>query len=362
MSTSALLLLSLGSADAYNLAALARGWSHAAPAAARVPAVLLQMEGEVKIVSDETYGLMMKALMETENPLEQEVSANYMMVDYAFLQKLDKAENDPKPEIAKRATEIKEVINQEMGKRMQAAVETLKDIFTSPTAIIMDGKIAGLARAGKIDTALSDLLQANLEQARAAGEAGAGAVAMLEKLQTRVRDELDTKLDPPVALIRRLMRMESPEARQRLLREKMAPKVVSQIVIAGVGGEEEKPESNEPEVPPRVMAQTIQELKYRFGNVDDNFDSGFVKRLDGIADEAEAVALELAGGNELSAKQAQDLAWEKQTVSVWALEQVEEEAHQDGNWAMWEKEAQEQMARNDGADRLAGLEKDMGGM
>lgn len=34
------------------------------------------------------------------------------------------------------------------------------------------------------------------------------------------------------------------------------------------------------------------------------------------------MALELAGGKELTAKEAQDLAWERQTVSVWDLEKV----------------------------------------
>ena len=101
-------------------------------------------------------------------------------------------------------------------------------------------------------------------------------------------------------------------------------------------------------------------MKFRFGNVDEQFDTGFVKKLEVISDEAEAVALELAGGKELSAKEAQDLAWNRQTVSVWDLEQVENEAAQDGNFAVWEKEAQEQMARQESAQREAGIQRDMG--
>ena len=134
---------------------------------------------------------------------------------------------------------------------------------------------------------------------------------------------------------------------------------VSKIVIAGVDGNDEEQDS-EAEVPARVMAETIKDMKFRFGNVDEQFDTGFVKKLEVISDEAEAVALELAGGKELSAKEAQDLACNRQTVSVWYLEQVENEAAQDGNFAVWDKEAQEQMARQESAQREAGIQRDMG--
>jgi hypothetical protein len=70
------------------------------------------------------------------------------------------------------------------------------------------------------------------------------------------------------------------------------------------------------------------------------------------------VALELAGGKEITAKQAQDLAWDRNTVSVWDLGQVEEEAHQDGNLAVWEDEAQKQMARQDQAMRQKSIDSD----
>jgi len=222
----------------------------------------------------------------------------------------------------------------------------------------MDGKIAGLVRQGKIDTALYDLLQANLEQAQAAGEPGKGAAAVLQKLKDRVRDELDKRLPPPVALLRRLLRMDSAEARQRLLKEKMSPKVVSKIMLIDAGGKTE-PEDPKPDVPPKDLVEAIKEIKMRFGNVDENYDTGFVKKLEVISDEAEAVALDLAGGKELTSTQAQDMAWDRGTVSVFALEQVEEEAHQDGNYAVWETEAQNQMARQDEAQRRSAIEQDM---
>jgi hypothetical protein len=247
-----------------------------------------------------------------------------------------------------------------MASRMQSAAEGLRDILQSPTPVVMEGKIAGLARQGRIDDALLQMLQANLEQARAAGEQGKAAVSVLSKLQERVQTELDAKLEPQVVLIRRLMRMEDKDARLSLLRDKMSPKGGSSVLLIGEGGQEQEPEKDEPEVSPRLVAEAITEIKARFGNVDEYYDTGFVAKLTMIADEAEAVALDLAGGKELTAQQQQDLMWDKGSVSVWDLEQIEEEAHEQGNWAVWESEAQEQMARQDSAMRKSSIDADWG--
>ncbi len=84
-----------------------------------------------------------------------------------------------------------------------------------------------------------------------------------------------------------------------------------------------------------------------------------MKKLETIAEEAEAVALELAGGKELSSRQQQDMMWDRGSVSVWDLEQVEEEAHQDGNYAMWEPEAQEIIENQ---ERREAAQRDFGQM
>ena len=49
-----------------------------------------------------------------------------------------------------RIAEIKEAVNNEMKVRIEAATVTFKDIVQSPSAIIMEGKIAGLSRQGKV--------------------------------------------------------------------------------------------------------------------------------------------------------------------------------------------------------------------
>jgi len=318
--------------------------------------------GEMKIVASETYDMMFKSLLKAENEgdITREIEKVYPMVDYLFLEQLDGRILEAEGEDKKRLEEAKSAISSEMAKRMQAAVEAMKDLVQSPTPVIMEGKIAGLARSGRLDDALFQLLEANLQQAEAAGEQGKGAVAVLSKLKDRVRVELDKKVSPETALIRELLRMDDPDARRSLLKEKMARKKPSMdLILPGMSKEEEEAaKSTEPEIAPRQLAQALTELKARFGNVDENYDTGLVKKLETIAQEAESAALDLADGKEISAKQAQDMMWDRGTVSVWDLEQIEEEAHQDGNFAVWEEEAQQQMARQDSAMRKNAIDQD----
>ena len=312
-----------------------------------------------QIDSGETYQVMMRVLMETNKSIADEVSTNYHMVDYDFLQKLNEEAETAEADKQERIKEVQEAVNAEMAKRVTEAMGTLKDILTSPSPIIMEGKVAGLARQGKIDDALMTLLDANLQQAEQVGEAGKGAVQVLSKLKTRVRDELDQKHDPPIALLRRLFRMESKPARLALLKEKLAPKAATRVVLVSNedGGKEEEKDLT-PDVSPRDLAKAISELKLRFGNVDENYDTGFVTKMNEVAGEAEEVALELAGGEELSSREQQDLMWEKNSVSVWDLGQVEEQAREQGGYAMWEQEAVDMANENE--KRKQGLLRDFG--
>lgn len=319
----------------------------------------MQMPGEGPvIVSEETYDKMFEVLMATNESLPAQISANYAMVDYGFLQRLDARLAEGKAEEVARLAEVKEACAAVMASRMQEAAEALRDVLSSPTPVIMEGKIAGFARQGRIDDALMQLLEANLQQAQQAGEQGKGAVSVLSKLQERVKQELDARLPPQVALLRQLLRMDDKDARLSLLRDKMSPKQASSVILLGESGKEETQEDGQPQISPRLVAEAITEMKARFGNVDENYDTGFVKKLLMIGDEAEAVALDLAGGKELSSRQQQDMAWDQGSVSVWDLGQVEDEAHQEGNLAVWEQEAQDQMVRQDAAQRSAAIDKD----
>ena len=204
-------LLALPLASAYQLAA---GRAGRGPSFARVASQMQMAPGGPqqmqKIDSKDTYNVMMRVLLETNASVADQISASYHMVDYAFLQKLDqRAESEKDEEVAARTSmvektpwfaaahtatdrsrsppacgrqpcgawrppvplehtairlvslwlplatqariaEIKEAVNIEMKTRIEAATVTFKDIVGSPSAIIMEGKIAGLSRQGKV--------------------------------------------------------------------------------------------------------------------------------------------------------------------------------------------------------------------
>ncbi len=312
-----------------------------------------------KVNSDETYDLMMNTLLQTEADIPGQISANYKLIDYGFLQRLGEriAKQDPKE--AERLAVIQTACNDEMGRRMQEAAQSLKDILSSPTAVVMEGKMAGLARQGKVDDALLQLLEANLQQARAAGDQGKNAANALAALQTRVQNELDKTLSPTQALLRQLLRMDSKPARLALLKDKMSPKQKSSVLLASEADDarEKKEDETKPDVDPRDFAEALITLKGRFGNVDENYDTGFVAKAEMVADEAESVARDIAGGREVTAKEQQDMMWNTGSISVWDLEQVELQARENNAVAVWEEEGIRQVER-DNAARMKGFQSE----
>ena len=101
ISAAPLLLLLLGSAASYLLpaprgpAVRAHPRHSAAQLVAGAPIGSLEeqqsqaYEQQQSIESEETYKIMMRALLDTEESLEAQVSANYAMFDYRFLQLLE---------------------------------------------------------------------------------------------------------------------------------------------------------------------------------------------------------------------------------------------------------------------------------
>lgn len=110
-------LAALSGADAYLLGGPLPATMTAQTYRARP--LFMQMEQQPMIVADETYGLMLKTLLETENDLAEEISTNYAMIDYGFLQRLEQTTSSDDPAIKERAAAVQNAVNAEMAKRMQ---------------------------------------------------------------------------------------------------------------------------------------------------------------------------------------------------------------------------------------------------
>ena len=87
---------------------------------------------------------------------------------------------------------------------------------------------------------------------------------------------------------------------------------------------------------------------------------GFVKKLEIISDEAEAVALDLAGGKVMTPQEQQQMMWDQGTVSVWDLEAVENQAEENGQVAVWSEEGQKSIAQEEEMRRRS-AQQQMGG-
>jgi len=272
------------------------------------------------------------------------VKASYEKIDYTFMQKLgaqvEAAEGEGKDSLVR----VQELVNKEMSERMGRAAEALKKLLgAGPSGMFR--LVPDYMQRGLLEESLLLLLEANIRQA---SEAGAKPAAeLMSRLMTQIRLEIDKAVEPEIRLLRELLRIESADARRELLRQKIAPKNVPAILIAGA--REAPPASKEPDVKVRKLAAALGKLKAQFGNVDEELQGGLGARIDMIAKEAEAVAREFGAGSDLTPQEIQDLMWEKGSVSVWDLEKAEDEFAQSGQEAPWEGEAQQ---------RLKGLSKD----
>ena len=87
----------------------------------------------------------------------------------------------------------------------------------------MEGAIVKMAREGKIDEAFLLLLEANADQADAAG--ATGPAQLMRKLQKRAMEEKDKQSSTKeVKLLRQLLREDDPAKREELLEEAFTPK------------------------------------------------------------------------------------------------------------------------------------------
>lgn len=119
--------------------------------------------------------------------------------------------------------EVLSALAEEQQKRVNAATEALKEVLSKGEPMRMEGAIVKLAKEGRIDEPFLLLLEANADQAEAAG--AAGPAALMRKLRKRAMNEKDKQsASKEIKLLRQLLREDDSNAREQLLTDAFTPK------------------------------------------------------------------------------------------------------------------------------------------
>ena len=111
----------------------------------------------------------------------------------------------------------------EQQKRVNAATENLREVLSKGEPMRMEGAIVKLAKEEKIDESFLLLLEANADQARAAG--AMGPAQLMDKLRKRAMAEKDKQsATKEIKLLRQLLREDNQNEREKLLEEAFTPR------------------------------------------------------------------------------------------------------------------------------------------
>eukprot|EP00584_Thalassiosira_punctigera_P004150 CAMPEP_0172527812 /NCGR_PEP_ID=MMETSP1067-20121228/2383_1 /TAXON_ID=265564 ORGANISM="Thalassiosira punctigera, Strain Tpunct2005C2" /NCGR_SAMPLE_ID=MMETSP1067 /ASSEMBLY_ACC=CAM_ASM_000444 /LENGTH=542 /DNA_ID=CAMNT_0013311619 /DNA_START=76 /DNA_END=1704 /DNA_ORIENTATION=- len=244
---------------------------------------------------------------------------------------------------------VLDALSIEQQNRVNAATENIREVLSKGEPMRMEGAIVKLAKEGKIDEPFLLLLEANADQARAAGATGPAELMM--KLKQRAMAEKDKQsASKEIKLLRQLLRETDSNEREKLLEEAFTPKealiVPGTVANAAKAADGEAPEEEKPmpDVPPPDFINCCKAVLLNFGNLNIDEERGDLSaQIRVIASEAEVVATRIYGKG-MTAKEQQDRAWKEQTTSIFDLETLEIEAERRGETAPW--------ANPDGGDEL----------
>lgn len=231
----------------------------------------------------------------------------------------------------------------EQQNRVNVATENLRAVLSKGEPMRMEGAIVALAKEGKIDESFLLLLEANADQARAAG--AMGPADLMDKLRKRAMSEKDKQsATKEIKLLRQLLREPDQTKREELLADAFTPKEA--LIVPGtaanaakaIDGEAPDEEKPMPEVPPPDFINCCKAVLLNFGNLEFDEERGDLSvQIKQIASEAEVVATRIYGKG-MSAREQQDRAWKEQTTSIFDLETLEIEAERRGETAPWGNE------------------------
>ena len=234
---------------------------------------------------------------------------------------------------------VLEAIALEQQKRIAVATEKLKTILAAREPMRMEGVVVKMARDGGIDEPLLLLLEANANQAEAAG--ALGPAQLMRRLRFRAMEEKDKLVkSKEVALLRKLLRTNDAKQREQILEDAFTPR--EHLLVAGTAdnamkvmdGEIPEQEKPKPDVPPPDFINACKAVMINFGNLGTEEEGDLLSRIRQIASEAEAIATRIYGKG-MTPQEQQDRAWKERTTSIFDLEAMEIDAERRGETAPW---------------------------
>lgn len=240
----------------------------------------------------------------------------------------------------------------EQQDRIAGATEKLKMVLSMGDPMRMEGKIVKLAKDEQIDEAFLLLLEANADQAKAAG--ATGPAELMYRLKERALQEKDKQsTSKEIKLLRQLLRESDKNKREALLEDAFTPResflvpATAENINRAAEGEQPEEEKPMPDVSPPDFINACKAVLINFGNVGDGeFD--LTDKVKEIAADAEVVATRIYGQG-MSNTEQQDRMWKDCTTSIFDLETMEIEAERMGDKAPW---------TTDGDDILPGFDTD----
>mmetsp|Transcript_75118 Transcript_75118/g.142408 ORF Transcript_75118/g.142408 Transcript_75118/m.142408 type:complete len:540 (+) Transcript_75118:20-1639(+) len=329
----------LGAMKAVQFAA-AGGEGASAEDAKRLAEAADKAKAEAALAARTTYIQLLATLIPMpQSEMEAAVTENFLRCDFTFMGICEEVcASDP--DVAPKVKAVMDQVNKEASLRIEKAAGVVQQVLAAGNPGLMETEITKLCKQGKVDFAVLDLLDANIQAATAAGALEPAAV--MSKVRTRAALELDKLKDPEQRLMSQLLRTSDAETRTSLLQAAFEPKEQLTLALTDMDPEaDDKKADPAPEVSPDKFIEMSKAMIQNFGNLPGE-EGGLRDKLLSIAQEAEQVSTSIYGES-MTAREQQDRAWADTTVSVWDLETMEQESEINGETQPWSGEMDEQV-------------------
>jgi hypothetical protein len=169
-----------------------------------------------------SYDDMVKKVLPPYKPGDSPTStvfSYYDQFDAQFIKVLRERSDNGETE----SQDILDALSVEQGKRVEAATKNIKEVLSAGDPMRMEGFIVKMAKQGIIDEPFLLLLEANANQAAAAG--AQGPAQLMKRLGQRAMEEKDKQSQTKeIKLLRQLLRTDDSTKREELLTDAFTPK------------------------------------------------------------------------------------------------------------------------------------------